>query len=179
MTQRRALFLDRDGVINVDHGYVCSQEAFEFIDGVFDLCLAAQRAGYLVIVVTNQAGIGRGYFTEAAFRSLTDWMCTKFREQGVEIAHVYYCPYHPEHGVGVFRRDSEMRKPNPGMILKAAQEFVLDLQASLLVGDKETDVAAGRAAGVGRNVLLPAHVQEGGRPAASQYLVELARAVFG
>jgi len=149
----RALFLDRDGVINVDRGYVCSPEQFELVDGIIDLCRHAFRLGYLLVVATNQAGIGRGYYTEADFLALSDWMCDAFRERGAPIAKVYYCPFHPEFGVGEYRRESDCRKPAPGMILQAARDFDVDLRRSVLVGDKESDILAGIAAGVGCNVL--------------------------
>jgi len=150
---RRALFLDRDGVINVDRGHVCTPEQFELIGGIKELCRHATGLGYLIIVITNQAGIGRGYYSEADFLSLTDWMCRTLRECGCPIAKVYYCPFHPEFGVGEYKRESDSRKPAPGMILQAAKEFDIDLQHSVLVGDKETDVRAGLAAGIGCNVL--------------------------
>lgn len=150
--KRRALILDRDGVINVDRGYVCAKEDFEFVDGIFDLCRHAIQLGFLNIVVTNQAGIGRGYYGEEDFIALTDWMCDTFRERGAPIAKVYQCPFHPEHGVGPYKRDSVDRKPAPGMILRAKAEFDLDLGQSTLVGDKDTDIQAGVAAGVGCNL---------------------------
>lgn len=153
MSLRPALFLDRDGVINVDHGYVCKREEFEFIGGIFDLCRTAKRLGYAVFVVTNQAGIGRGYYTERDFLELTDWMCGVFREEGVGIDKVYFCPFHPVHGVGPYKVESSDRKPGPGMILQAAGEFGVNLTRSVLVGDKETDIQAGIAAGVGCNLL--------------------------
>jgi D-glycero-D-manno-heptose 1,7-bisphosphate phosphatase len=149
----RALFLDRDGVINVDRHYVCTRDEFEFVDGIFELCTKANRLGYLLIVVTNQAGIGRGYYTDEQFRQLTEWMRGAFRDRGAPIVAVYHCPYHPEHGVGAYKMDSSHRKPQPGMILQAAVDFDVDLQRSTLVGDKETDVQAGVAAGVGCNLL--------------------------
>lgn len=146
---RPALFLDRDGVINVDHGYVCRPDDFEFVDGIFDLVIAANRAGYLVVVVTNQAGIGRGYYSEADFQALTDWMNARFVVQGGCIDAVYFCPFHPEHGVGEYRRESEFRKPGPGMLLQAGREHKIDFARSIFVGDKPSDMAAGQAAGVG------------------------------
>lgn len=149
----RALFLDRDGVINLNHGYVHTPERFDFVDGIFDICREARRLGYLLIVVTNQAGIGRGYFTEQAFHALTTWMLAQFASQGVEIARVYFCPYHPEHGIGPYKREAECRKPNPGMLLEAARDFNLDLPACVLVGDKPSDIEAGRKAGVGSSIL--------------------------
>lgn len=146
---RPALFLDRDGVINVDHGYVHRPEEFEFVEGIFDLVATANGAGYLVVVVTNQAGIGRGYYSEAQFHALTDWMKIKFSEHGGIIDAVYFCPYHPEHGIGAYRRESEFRKPAPGMLMQAQSELGIDLEKSILIGDKLSDMAAGRSAGVG------------------------------
>ncbi|OOZ44765.1 D-glycero-alpha-D-manno-heptose-1,7-bisphosphate 7-phosphatase [Solemya velum gill symbiont] len=151
---RPALFLDRDGVINVDHGYVYKPEDVEFVNGIFELVAEAKRAGLLVVVITNQAGIGRGYYSENDFHALMNWMKNQFVEQGGQIDAVYFCPYHPEHGVGHYRKDTECRKPNPGMILQAAQDLKLDLDRSFLIGDKSSDIEAGMAAGVGNNFLL-------------------------
>ncbi|MGQ9861555.1 MAG: D-glycero-alpha-D-manno-heptose-1,7-bisphosphate 7-phosphatase [Thiobacillaceae bacterium] len=146
---RRALFLDRDGVINVEKNYVHRIEDFEFLPGIFELCATARELGYLIVVITNQAGIGRGYYTEAAFQRLTEWMLGAFRARGIDIARVYHCPYHPTAGVGEYKRESFDRKPNPGMIFKAKHELGLDLAQCVLIGDKDSDVEAGRAAGVG------------------------------
>ena len=153
MRLKKALFLDRDGVVNVEKHYVHKIEDFEFIEGVFELAMAAQAKGYLIIVITNQSGIGRGFYSEAIFHQLTKWMVEQFRANGVTIAKVYFAPHHPEHGIGRYKSESEDRKPNPGMILKAAKEFQLDLTCSVLVGDQSSDVQAGRTAGVGHIVL--------------------------
>jgi D-glycero-D-manno-heptose 1,7-bisphosphate phosphatase len=161
MSTARALFLDRDGVINVNHGYVHTRDRFDFIDGIFDACRLARARGYLSIVVTNQAGIGRGYYSEADFHDLTRWMLAEFARRDAPITGVYFCPFHPEHGVGAYKRDAECRKPNPGMILDAARDFALDLAACVLVGDKPSDIVAGQRAGVGCNVLYaPAPVED-------------------
>ena len=146
--KNRALFLDRDGVINVDHGYVIRREDFHFVDGIFDLVRHAKSQGYLVVVVTNQAGIGRGYYTEEQFHQLMGWVAERFAENGGAIDKVYFCPDHPEHGIGQYRRQSSMRKPGPGMILTACEELNIDLTKSLLIGDNVSDIEAGRAAGV-------------------------------
>lgn len=146
---RRALFLDRDGVINVDHAYVHKRESFDFIDGIFELVRSARELGYLVLVVTNQAGIGRGYYSEAEFLELTEWMKAEFASRGAAIDAVYFCPDHPLHGLGRYRRDSPMRKPAPGMLLKAREEFDINMALSVMVGDKRTDMQAGAAAGIG------------------------------
>ena len=155
---KRALFLDRDGVINEDRRYVHRIEDFQFIDGIFDLCRAATRAGMMIIVVTNQAGIGRGFFTEQQFQALTDWMNARFAEQGVTIDQVYHCPHHPVHGIGHYKLDCLCRKPNPGMILRARDDHRICLRNSILIGDKELDIVAAKAAGVGTPVLVSDNV---------------------
>lgn len=152
--KRRALFLDRDGVINVDHGYVHRSEDFEFIEGIFDLCRYAHAQGWLLVVVTNQAGIARGMYTEETFHELTRWMLARFAAEGAPITAVYYCPTHPTAGEGDYRRESFRRKPNPGMLLEAAQDHGIDLASSVLVGDKGSDIEAGHSAGVGTCVLF-------------------------
>jgi D-glycero-D-manno-heptose 1,7-bisphosphate phosphatase len=162
MHKNKALFLDRDGVINAYAPYVHTREEFHFLDGIFELCRAAQSLDYLLCVVTNQAGIGRGYFTESDFLQLTEWMVSRFSEQQVRIARVYFCPNHPEHGVGKYKCDSPDRKPNPGMILRARADFDLDLAESILVGDKLLDMDAGKAAGVGTNILLQSAAEPSG-----------------
>jgi D-glycero-D-manno-heptose 1,7-bisphosphate phosphatase len=143
------LFLDRDGVINVDHGYVCKPEDFHFVEGIFEVVAKANRTGYWVVVVTNQAGIGRGYYSEEDFHALTAWMKARFTEHGAHIDAVYFCPFHPEHGIGEYRRESDYRKPAPGMLMQAGHDLDIDFQKSLFVGDKLSDMVAGRAAGVG------------------------------
>jgi D-glycero-D-manno-heptose 1,7-bisphosphate phosphatase len=164
---RPALFLDRDGVINIDRGYVGAPGEFEFVDGIFELCKYATDLEYVLLVVTNQAGIARGYYTERDFLALTEWMCATFRERGAPIAKVYFCPFHPEHGVGEYKRESSFRKPGPGMILQARTEFDIDLKRSVLVGDRETDIEAGVAAGVGCNLLYCTELQSGEPPAST------------
>ncbi|MFH1814746.1 MAG: HAD family hydrolase [Pseudomonadota bacterium] len=151
---RPALFLDRDGVINTEKNYVHRIEDFEFLDGIFDLCRAAVERKMPIVVVTNQAGIGRGYFSEEQFLGLTDWMKVRFEEEQAPIAAVYYCPFHPQHGVGSYRKESFDRKPNPGMLLRARDELGLDMVHSILIGDKGSDIAAAKAAGVGLTLLL-------------------------
>ena len=150
----KALFLDRDGVINVDSGYIWRVEDFIFRDGVFEACLAAQNMGYLLVVVTNQAGIGRGLYTEQQFHALTGWMEEQFREKGIQIARTYFSPTHPEEGIGVYKRESPDRKPGPGMLFKARDAFNIDMAASAIVGDRETDIEAGINGGVGVRLLI-------------------------
>ncbi len=149
---RRALFLDRDGVINVDRGYVYKPEDIEFVDGIFDLVAAAVGCGYLIVVVTNQSGIGRGLYSEQDFHRLMDWMKGVFVARHGDLHAVYFSPFHPDYGVAEYRRISDCRKPAPGMLLRARHELDLDLSQSILIGDQPSDVVAGIAAGVG-NVL--------------------------
>ncbi|MCH8544060.1 MAG: D-glycero-beta-D-manno-heptose 1,7-bisphosphate 7-phosphatase [Alcanivorax sp.] len=144
----KAAFLDRDGVINVDHGYVHRPEDFTFIDGVFEGCRHLQSLGYRLIVVTNQSGIARGYFTEADFHALCDWMRARFQEQGVTLDGIYFCPHHPDYMA------CDCRKPAPGMLLQAIREHGIDPARSLMLGDKAADMAAAAAAGVGRRILV-------------------------
>lgn len=151
----RAVILDRDGIINKDGSYLYRSEDFYFLDGIFSFCRAAQQKGYLLIIATNQSGIARGYYTEDDFKRLNDWMCSQFEEHGVTISRIYYCPFHPANGVGKYKMDSYDRKPKPGMIFKARDEFDLDLQNCIVIGDRDSDMEAGRNAGVGTLLLLP------------------------
>jgi len=151
---RRAAFLDRDGVINLDHGYVYRREDFEFIDGTLDACARLHRLGLLLVVVTNQAGIGRGLYDEDDFRRLTDWMTAEFAAAGAPLAGVYHCPHHPDAALPAYRLVCGCRKPAPGMLLMATRELSLDPSRSLLFGDKASDIEAAAAAGVTQRVLL-------------------------
>lgn len=152
--QPRALFLDRDGVININHGYVHSVDNFDFIDGIFDVVRTAHANNLKVVVVTNQAGIGRGFYSVQQFHQLTSWMCKEFINAGAPIDKVYFSPFHPTEGLGEYKKDDFSRKPNPGMILQAQQELGLDLGNSMLIGDKARDIQAGIAAGLGLNILF-------------------------
>lgn len=159
-TKNKALFLDRDGVINVDHGHVGKIENFDFIDGIFDLCKKAQHKGYLIIIVTNQAGIAKGYYTEDEFLELTKWMENEFKKKGVLITKTYYCPYHIDAKIAKYKKDSEDRKPNPGMILKAIEKFNIDPKNSILIGDKESDIEAGKNAKLEHNIIFSTHLMK-------------------
>ncbi len=154
--KRPALFMDRDGVINVNHGYVHTAEQTEWVPGIFELCATARDAGYALVVVTNQAGIARGYYTEAEFVNYTQWMHRELAEQGVDILATVYCPHHPTAGVGELRVACECRKPAPGMFTFASQFLGLDSGASVMVGDKESDLIAASRAGVPTGFLIDA-----------------------
>jgi len=149
-----ALFLDRDGVINVDHGYVHRAEDTQFVSGIFDLVRAANERQWPVVVVTNQAGIGRGFYTEEIFHGYMQWMRAQFIAQGAHLDYVYFCPHHPTHGLGVYAMACDCRKPAPGMFLQAIEEHGIDPGQSVMVGDSPKDVAAAQAAGVKRIFLL-------------------------
>ena len=149
---KKAFFLVRDGVINIDHDYVYKLEDFQFIDGIFELCRQAISKGYLIFVITNQAGIGRGYYNTEDFNHLTRWMCEVFLNEGILITKVYHSPFHPTHGIGEYKKDDISRKPNTGMIYQAVNEFNIDLKESVLIGDKPSDIQAGINAQVGRNI---------------------------
>ena len=150
---KRAVFLDRDGTLNRDRGFVHRIEDVELLDRVPEGLRRMAELGYELVIATNQSGIARGYFTEAEMHAFNAALCGRLRSQGVEIAAIYYCPFHPTEGIGPYRRESELRKPRCGMLLAAAREHRLDLKASFAIGDKNTDVLAGRAAGC-RTILL-------------------------
>jgi D-glycero-D-manno-heptose 1,7-bisphosphate phosphatase len=153
-TVRRAAFLDRDGVVCIERGYLHRPEDFAFVPGALEGMRLLDGQGYLLAVVTNQSGIARGYFTEDDYAALTRHMVAELDKAGIRLAGIRHCPHLPDAQVAACRRVCECRKPAPGMILQLAQALHLDLAASVLVGDKASDVQAGRAAGVGRCMLV-------------------------
>ena len=146
----KALFLDRDGTINVDKGYIYKIEDFDFIDGVIDFCQQAQKKDYKIIVITNQSGIARGYYTEKDYQKLTNYMCSEFKKQGVIITDTFFCP----------ELTGPDRKPNAGLFLKAKEKYNLDMKQCISVGDKERDIQAGLSAGIKKNFLFCATVEK-------------------
>ncbi len=150
----KVAFLDRDGVINIDHAYVHKPEEFEFIDGVLEGCAKLVSEGFKLVIVTNQSGIGRGYYTEADFHHLTDWMKGVFSDANAPISAVYFCPHHPEKALEAYRCDCDCRKPQPGMLLRAQKDFDIDMTQSVMFGDKRGDMQAALAAGVTTRILV-------------------------
>jgi D-glycero-D-manno-heptose 1,7-bisphosphate phosphatase len=154
MSGTPALFLDRDGVINQELGFLSRPDQVVWMDGIFELCATARDIGYKLVVVTNQSGIGRNLYTEAEFQSLMAWMRSEFAARNVPLDAAYHCPYHPVHGLGEYQREHPDRKPGPGMLLRAAHDLGLDLSRSVLIGDRCSDIAAANAAGLRQAYLL-------------------------
>jgi D-glycero-D-manno-heptose 1,7-bisphosphate phosphatase len=147
MPRNRAVFIDRDGTVNVEKEYLHRPEDFQFIPGAPAAIRLLNEAGFLVIVVTNQSGVGRGYYDEAAVRRLHRFMDEELGRYGASVDAYYFCPHHPRHGIGDYLRECGCRKPLPGMLHEAAGDFPIDLAASFIIGDKIADIEAGLAAG--------------------------------
>ncbi len=150
---RKCIFLDRDGNINVEKDYLYRVEDFEFEPGALEAIKIFKDLGYLVAVVTNQSGVARGYYTEEDVQNLHKYLEKKSKEAGGNIDAFYYCPHHPEKGIGEYKKDCDCRKPGPGMFLKAQKELGIDFDRSLVVGDKLSDVKAGENLGM-RGILV-------------------------
>ena len=169
-----AVFLDRDGVINVDHGYVSTWEQFEFLPGAPEALRELQDAGYLLIIVSNQSGIGRGYYSERDLHTLNQAIAEHLDSTlGVTLSGFYHCPHHPTEAEGEFRQQCDCRKPAPGMIQQAVLDHGIDVKTSLLVGDKDSDIEAGRAAGVGRLFKVVDSAQSGASAPDIQFVTAL------
>tara|TARA_B110000008_G_C16896896_1_gene535105 strand:+ start:607 stop:1134 length:528 start_codon:yes stop_codon:yes gene_type:complete len=143
----KIIFLDRDGVINKDIGYLHQIEHCEFIGGVFQACRYLILLGYQIVIVTNQSGIGRGLFTQKDFQILTNWMINQFENHGIDILDIFHCPHLPD-------SDCHCRKPKPGMILKAEKKYNINLKESWMIGDSEKDIIAASLAGIPNTILV-------------------------
>jgi D-glycero-D-manno-heptose 1,7-bisphosphate phosphatase len=148
----KALFLDRDGVVNVEKNYLHKIDDFELMDGIVEVCRTYAEKGYVILIVTNQSGISRGYYSEEDFALLSRWMVDHFKSLGISIEKIYHCPHHES-----IDGACECRKPEPGMFLRAQKEYGLDMASSVMIGDNERDIEAARRAGVGLNILLSDH----------------------
>ena len=145
--QIKTIFLDRDGVINEEVNYLYKKNDFKFIDGVFDACKYFVDIGYEIIIVTNQSGIIRGYYSENDYLLLTEWMIEKFQNYGIKILDVFYCPHDSS-------SNCECRKPKPGMFLEAKIKYNIDMENSWLIGDKEVDISAAINANITNSILV-------------------------
>lgn len=153
MGKNKAIFLDRDGTINIDKGYLFKKEDFEFEENSIEALKRFIKLNFILIIVTNQSGIGRGYYTENDVEILNEYLIDYLLKKGIEIKKIYYCPHHPKEGTGNYKKECECRKPNPGMLLKGIKEFNIDISKSYMVGDKISDVIAGLKSGL-KSVLL-------------------------
>ena len=144
----KAFFLDRDGVVNKELDYVYRKDDFYFIDGVFEACQTILSHGYEIILITNQSGIARGYYSEEDFLKLTKWMVKIFMENGVTISDVMYCPHHATEGLGVYKVNCECRKPKTGLLVQIRNALKQDLQGAYMVGDSLKDLQAAKAVGI-------------------------------
>jgi D-glycero-D-manno-heptose 1,7-bisphosphate phosphatase len=145
---RPALFLDRDGVINVDRNYVFRSEDFEWVEGAVETIAAFNARGWWVFVVTNQSGIARGYYSEEQMNELHDWLNHQLSQRNARIDRIYHCPYHEDGTIERYRRDSYDRKPKPGMLIQAMTDYPVVKERSFLIGDKPADLEAAKAAGI-------------------------------
>ena len=143
----KTIFLDRDGIINEEINYLHKIDEFEFIEGIFDSCLFLINLGYKIIIITNQSGIARGYYSERDYQKLTQWMLNKFNEKNIKILDVFHCPHGPD-------SSCYCRKPKPGMFLEAKSKYNINMKKSWMIGDKETDILAAISAGISKTILL-------------------------
>jgi len=150
----KAVFLDRDGTLNIDYGYVHKIDDFHFIEGSIEALKKLKEMGYLLVLVTNQSGIARGYFSEQEFLQLTEWMDWSLADRGVDLDGIYYCPHHSEAKLAEFKQDCDCRKPKSGMLLQAIEELNIDPARSIMIGDKIEDLLAGQGAKIGTNILV-------------------------
>ena len=143
----KTIFLDRDGVVNKETSYLYKIDDCEFIDGIFDACLYFQKLGYKIIIISNQSGIARGYYTESDYKKLTQWLLRQFKNNNIDILDTFHCPHGPN-------SNCDCRKPKPGMFIKAKKKYNIDMKNSWMIGDTETDIQAAISAGVKNTILV-------------------------
>ena len=143
----KTIFLDRDGVINKETGYLHKIEDFKFINGVFEACQHYEQLGYKIVIVTNQSGISRGHYSEDDYRNITVWMITQFNKNNIQILDTFHCPHLPDSGCNC-------RKPKPGMLLEAKKKYNINMLESWMIGDKETDITAAISSGINNTILV-------------------------
>jgi D-glycero-D-manno-heptose 1,7-bisphosphate phosphatase len=164
----KALFLDRDGIINIDKGYIHKSEDVEFVEGIFDLLKFAMSQGFEFIVVTNQAGVARGMYAESDVLNIHEFMSEKLKEEGITVKEFFHCPHHPE-----FSGECDCRKPEPGMLLAAKEKYGINMSESLIIGDKRSDVQAGKNAGLGKCILVSSRYEASDVPEADYFARDL------
>lgn len=150
----KVAFLDRDGVINIDHGYVNNKQHFTFVEGALEGMKLLSEKGYSLVLITNQSGIGRGKYTIFDFAKLTFWLEGLLFKNGSPFSAVYFCPHHPQKAFAPFLQECDCRKPQPGMILSAIKDLNIDVENSLFIGDKESDMRAALGAGIPTRILV-------------------------
>jgi len=160
----KTIFLDRDGVINKDVNYAYKIVDFEFIDGIFEVCIYFQNLGYKIIIVTNQSGISRGYYSENDFQTITSWMLAQFKKNNINILDIFHCPHSPDFGCNC-------RKPKPGMLLNARNKHNIDMQDSWIIGDKEADIIAGISSGITNTILIKNALKIDGLNSKAKYII--------
>lgn len=168
---RKVIFLDRDGTINVEKSYLHKWEDFEFEKNAIEGLKKLKNLGYEFIVVTNQSGIGRGYYTEEDLVTLNNQMTEKLKEFGIEILECFYCPHHPEKGIGKYKVDCNCRKPNPGMLLEGIKKYNVDIENSFMIGDKKGDLEAGKKAGLKSILVLTGYGKKIEEEVKENYLI--------
>ena len=161
----KTIFLDRDGVINKEKNYLYKKNDFEFIDGIFEACYHFSNLGFKIIVITNQSGIGRGYYSPKDFEILTTWMLEKFMEKHIDILDVFYCPHVPED-------KCRCRKPSPGMFLKAKKKYNIDMKKSWMIGDKENDIVAANSSGISQTILVRTGHEINAKNSSASYILK-------
>lgn len=168
---RKVIFLDRDGTINVEKSYLHKWEDFEFEKNAIEGLKELKNLGYEFIVVTNQSGIGRGYYTEEDLVTLNNQMTEKLKEFGIEILECFYCPHHPKKGIGKYKVDCNCRKPNPGMLLEGIKKYNVDIENSFMIGDKKGDLEAGKKAGLKSILVLTGYGKKIEEEVKENYLI--------
>lgn len=168
---RKVIFLDRDGTINVEKSYLYKWEDFEFEKNAIEGLKELKNLGYEFIVVTNQSGIGRGYYSEEDLVALNNQMTQKLKEFGIEILECFYCPHHPEKGIGKYKVDCNCRKPNPGMLLEGIKKYDVDIENSFMIGDKKGDLEAGKKASLKSILVLTGYGKKIEEEVKGNYLI--------
>ena len=165
---RRVIFLDRDGTINIEKSYLHKWEDFEFEKNAIEGLKALVNLGYELVIVTNQSGIARGYYSEEELKKLNNEMMLELKKSRINILDCYYCPHHPEKGLEEYKKECNCRKPSPGMLLDAKEKYGIDMSKSFMIGDKYSDLKAGENAGV-KSILVKTGY---GRETLKKYSVE-------